>query len=176
MNAATSRRRWRIAPLLALTTALALAITFAGPAAALDEDISIDAEGFSHASVTILVGETVTWTNNDAGVTHSVTAEDGTFDSGDLAPGETFAHTFTEAGTYAYSSSGNGEFEGVVVVEVGGIGGNGDAEGLEAETPAPPATGTGTVTPASGMPWMALGGLALMAIAGSALLMARRES
>lgn len=54
---------------------------------------------FSPAEVTIKAGETVTWTNND-GVAHTVTGAD--FDSGSLAPGKTFSHTFPTAGSFDY--------------------------------------------------------------------------
>jgi len=54
---------------------------------------------FSPAAVTVKVGDTVTWTNNDS-VPHTVTGAD--FDSGQLAPGATFSHQFTKAGSFDY--------------------------------------------------------------------------
>jgi aldose sugar dehydrogenase len=57
--------------------------------------------------VQVSVGDTVTWTNDDA-TTHTVTSgedgqPDGTFDSSIMAPGQTFSHTFTEGeGEYPY--------------------------------------------------------------------------
>lgn len=56
---------------------------------------------FGPASLTVKVGATVTWTNSDS-PTHTVTADDGSFDSGNIAPGATFKQTFTKAGTYTY--------------------------------------------------------------------------
>lgn len=44
---------------------------------------------------------TVVWTNEGSAV-HTVTAVNGTFDSGDLAPGETFEFTFEELGANDY--------------------------------------------------------------------------
>jgi plastocyanin len=67
------------------------------------EDASVDIVDFAFdaSSITIEAGSTVTWTNlGDA--THTVTADDGTFDSGELAGGETFSFTFDEPGTYTY--------------------------------------------------------------------------
>lgn len=46
-------------------------------------------------------GKTVTWTH-EGFMNHTVTAVDGTFDSGDLAPGETFEVTFDELGEVDY--------------------------------------------------------------------------
>jgi plastocyanin len=56
--------------------------------------------------VQVSTGATVTWTNDDA-QPHTATsgqnaAPDGRFDSGIMAPGATFEHTFTEAGEYPY--------------------------------------------------------------------------
>jgi plastocyanin len=49
----------------------------------------------------ISVGATFTWTNDDAAV-HTVTANDGSFASGRLGPGQVFTHTFSAPGVYAY--------------------------------------------------------------------------
>ncbi len=76
---------------------------------------------FSPKIDTVAVGSTVTWTNKDA-VTHTATADaSGGFDSGDMADGATFAHTFSQAGTYAYhckyhGSAGSGMY-GIIVVK-----------------------------------------------------------
>lgn len=49
----------------------------------------------------IPVGTTVTWTNQDP-IIHTVTAADGSFDSGFMREGETWSHTFEEAGEFEY--------------------------------------------------------------------------
>lgn len=71
---------------------------------------------FEPASITIKAGETVDFVNGSP-LIHTVTADPAkareadnvslpegaeTFDSGNLAPGESFSHTFTEPGTYQY--------------------------------------------------------------------------
>ena len=61
--------------------------------------VSIVNMAFAPDHVTVHVGETVKWTNNDK-VAHTVTGPD--FDSGQLAPGATFSHAFTKAGTFNY--------------------------------------------------------------------------
>jgi plastocyanin len=63
--------------------------------------VSIKDMAFSPASISVTAGTTVTWTNNDA-MTHTVTADDASFDSGNMAQGATYSHKFTTAGTVAY--------------------------------------------------------------------------
>ena len=60
--------------------------------------------GYSPVNITILVGEnnTVTWVNEDT-MPHTVTAFDGSFDSGNLDPGQSFTYTFGKPGTYPYT-------------------------------------------------------------------------
>jgi nitrite reductase (NO-forming) len=57
---------------------------------------------YSVNDLMIPVGTTVTWTNNDPGMIHTVTAVDGTFDSGNIAEGGTFSYTFDTPGTFEY--------------------------------------------------------------------------
>ena len=58
---------------------------------------------YSPDPVTIARGATVIWTNNDS-IAHTVTAKpDATvFDSGSIAPGATFSHTFNSVGDFDY--------------------------------------------------------------------------
>jgi plastocyanin len=87
--------------------------TGAGTAAA--TAVSIANFAFDPASVTVKVGDTVTWTNNDS-TTHTITG-DGGLDSGDVAPGSTFSKTFDKAGTYKYHCSIHPTMTGEVVVQ-----------------------------------------------------------
>lgn len=57
--------------------------------------------GYKPESLDIEVGTTVTWVNNGA-QDHTVTDDDGDFDSGTLKPGEKFTFTFKKAGVYNY--------------------------------------------------------------------------
>ena len=56
---------------------------------------------FQPGRVTVLAGTTVTWVNNGSNV-HTISAQDGSFDSGAVAPGQSFAYTFDEPGEYAF--------------------------------------------------------------------------
>lgn len=74
-----------------------------GPNAVATNSVEIKNLAFNPTPITVTVGTTVTWTNNDT-VTHTVTSTSGpaSFDSGHMEPGNTFSFTFTEAGTYDY--------------------------------------------------------------------------
>jgi len=76
---------------------------------------------FSPKSLRIKKGTTVTWVNQDR-AKHTVTADDGKFDSGDMPSGQTFAHKFDEVGTFPYyclyhGDKGGVDMAGTVVVE-----------------------------------------------------------
>jgi nitrite reductase (NO-forming) len=60
-----------------------------------------DPGDYSPNVLRIKVGTTVTWTNQD-GMMHTVTAVDGSFDSGFLDPGASWSHTFEEPGEWEY--------------------------------------------------------------------------
>jgi len=59
---------------------------------------------FQPSTLTVSVGQEITWTN-DGAVPHTVTADNGSFDSGQLQPGAQYKHSFSAAGTYAYHCS-----------------------------------------------------------------------
>lgn len=75
---------------------------------------------YSPDNITVVIGvnNTVTWTNNDD-VTHTVTADNGAFDSGYLNQGQTWTYTFTTSGVYAYHCSIHPWMTGTVIVESG---------------------------------------------------------
>ena len=67
--------------------------------------------------VTISVGDTVSWVNNDEGILHTVTEVNGAFDSGFVTPGDVFDVTFTEEGTVDYTCLVHPWMVGTVIVE-----------------------------------------------------------
>jgi plastocyanin len=74
--------------------------------------------GYSPALIKVIVGDndTVTWVNND-NAPHTVTADDGSFVSGNIAPGASFSYTFTASGTYKYHCVYHPWMTGTVVVK-----------------------------------------------------------
>ncbi len=84
---------------------------------------------FHPASVTVNVGDTITWTNQDT-APHTATANDGSFDTGNLNKGQSGSHTFTKAGTFAYICSIHPNMKGTVtVLAAGSSGGGGSSSG-----------------------------------------------
>jgi plastocyanin len=61
--------------------------------------VRIEKFAFSPETLTIPVGSKITFTNYDS-VEHTVTAKDGSFDSGLFGQGKSYARTFTKAGEY----------------------------------------------------------------------------
>jgi plastocyanin len=92
-----------------------LALTLAPSAIAATKNVAITRSGFVPASVTIDVGDTITWTNNDT-VNHSVVSDAGLFSSGILTPGQSFSNTFGQNGTFRYRDGTRTGVRGRVVV------------------------------------------------------------
>lgn len=84
------------------------------------EPTSVEAEisGFTFVPdpITIPVGTSVTWTNQDSAA-HTVTSETGLFDSGRLALNASLSHSFTERGTFSYFCTIHPYMKGKVIVE-----------------------------------------------------------
>jgi amicyanin len=77
--------------------------------------IKIKNFAFDPATITLKVGTTVTWINEDS-ASHTITSE-GKFDSGILNKGDTFSYTFNEAGTFEYICTLHPKMKGRVIVE-----------------------------------------------------------
>jgi len=63
--------------------------------------IAVQDDLFNPAQVQTSSGTTLTWSNGGA-EQHTITADDGSFDSGTTNPGDTFSFTFPAPGTYPY--------------------------------------------------------------------------
>jgi len=70
---------------------------------------------FGPKRIEISAGGTVTWTNNDP-LVHTITADDGSWDSGPIEPGKSWSHTFTQPGEYAFHCTPHPFMKSVVVV------------------------------------------------------------
>lgn len=98
------------------------------PAAAASNTVTIQGFAFSPASLTINVGDTVTWVNKDAGVQHSATSDTGVtpaFDTNAFSgaadgSATSSAITFNTAGTFAYHCKIHPSMHGTIVVQAQG--------------------------------------------------------
>ena len=79
--------------------------------------VSVEIKNFAFEpkTVTIKVGQIVTWTNQDSAA-HTVVG-DGGIDSGDLSKGKSYSKTFDTEGTFDYHCSIHPQMTGQVIVE-----------------------------------------------------------
>jgi plastocyanin len=126
---------------------------------------------FSPNSVTVAVGDTVTWKNNGQ-APHTATANDGSFDTGTIQPGGSGSHTFSSAGTFAYVCTIHAGMNGTVRVlaSSGGGGGSsggggstssGSSQSEAAAVASPDAAGTSSTLPMTGL---AVGALVMIGL------------
>ena len=81
------------------------------------KDVEISGFSFSPSTLTISVGDSVIWTNMDS-ATHTITSDSGNeLDSETFSNGNSYSHTFTTAGTYAYHCNIHTSMKGTIVVE-----------------------------------------------------------
>lgn len=145
-------------------SAFVFAVLGAAPAVA--AGVSVIDFSYSPKTVTIQAGESVSWSNNGQSP-HTVTADGGSFDSGNLNPGQGYSHTFSTAGTYAYHCQYHQAqgMVGTVIVQGGGGGTTTPPVGTSL-----PNTGLG-----SGSIGLAVAGIALLLIGGAVLFSLRRR-
>jgi plastocyanin len=126
---------------------------------------------FSPASVTVAVGDTVTW-HNTGQAPHTATANDGSFDTGTINAGGSGSHTFSSAGTFSYICTIHPNMKGTVRVLSSSSGGSGGTSGASSSgtsessaVASPGAAGSSTTLPMTGMAVgaLTLAGLALLA-------------
>jgi plastocyanin len=140
-------------------------------AAAASTGVTIKDFKFGPASVSVNVGDTITWTNQDV-APHTATASDGSFDTGSLSQGKSGSHTFTTAGTFPYICSIHPNMKGTVTVAAanGSTGGGGSGSDPGGTTATPAASDGGSSLPQTGLDIAAVVLLAaLMVAAGTAL-------
>lgn len=92
-----------------------------GSAQSDDATVTMTSEAFDPVEVHITPGQTVLWKNPNF-LTHTVTADDSSFDSGDLGTGGQFMMSFDTPGAYPYycqyhGGPGGEDMSGVIVVD-----------------------------------------------------------
>ncbi len=117
---AARRARWAIALALGaflIGVAAAQSAARAAPAgqAAAQGGVTIHDFSFTPAEITVAVGGTVTWTNQDR-ATHTATSP-GAWDTGRLAPGQSATQRFDTPGVFEYFCAIHPRMRGRVIVE-----------------------------------------------------------
>jgi LPXTG-motif cell wall-anchored protein len=143
--------------------------------------VSIGDNFYAPVTISISVGDTVTW-SNDGQAQHSATANDGSFDTGVFGPGVRRSHTFKTAGHFDYYCLIHGKSQSgtVRVAAASGGGGGGGGAGASASGPSEAtavasadAAGSSSSLPSTGsdgLPPMVLG---LMLLGAGVLLRLR---
>jgi|WetSurMetagenome_2_1015567.scaffolds.fasta_scaffold03169_4 plastocyanin len=83
------------------------------------DEVFIQNMAFNPNSITVTVNTTIIWTNQDP-IAHTVTSDDGLFDSGNIPSNGTYSHTFTQAGTFSYHCTIHPNMTAVVKVNPAG--------------------------------------------------------
>ena len=89
------------------------------PGKDINSPLSVQISGFKFtpSEITIKVGETVTWTNQDS-APHTVTSDLGNeLGSNNLGRGQFYSHTFSQAGTFEYHCGVHPGMKAKVIVE-----------------------------------------------------------
>jgi plastocyanin len=113
--------------------------------------VNIHDRTFDPAQLSVAPGTTVIWTNGDTEA-HTVTADNGLFDSGVLEPGQSYSTWLGGSGTVAYHCKIHPDMKGTVVVDgaIGGASGGGETSmGNPATSSSPAQIGTTAGDPAS---------------------------
>jgi len=78
-----------------------MAPTNGTPVSIVSGSSNLTTTAYSPNPITVAVGGTITWTNND-NTAHTATDDAGGWNSGSIAPGGSFSRTFPSAGTFPY--------------------------------------------------------------------------
>lgn len=145
-----------------VVVAFVLVIGASSPVFAATTNVSITSTGFVPESISITVGDTVVWTNNDT-TDHTATDDELTWDTDIIAPSDTGSQVFATAGTYTYSDTIDPTLTGTITVETAAVESSTTKGGTTSATPKPVAT-TQPVSGVSGptMALMTAGGLLMV--------------
>lgn len=77
--------------------------------------VDIKGMAFGPTSLTVKAGTTVVWENSD-NMAHTVTADDNSFDSGNVAVSTKYSHTFSSTGSFPYHCNYHSGMKGTIVV------------------------------------------------------------
>lgn len=90
--------------------------TYTPPPPSQPNTVSIANMAFGPGSITVSVGTTITWHNND-GINHTSTSNTGVWNTGAIPPGGSKTQTFATAGTFPYHCNIHTMMTGTIIVQ-----------------------------------------------------------
>ena len=149
-------------------TAAALIALFLGAAAVganqqATANVKMAGFAFDPVTLTVNVGDTVTWTNSDT-QPHNATADDGSFKTVDITQGQSTSITATVPGTHTYICTIHPRMKATLIVQAAG------------GAPSLPNTGGGGMAARAAQPWLLLALLGLLACLTLAATILRRRA
>jgi len=93
---------WPVVALVAVVLPATGAVWNAQPSQAAGTVVTVDAEKFDPAEITVAPGAVVTWQNADQSGVHTAKAKDGSFDTGYIDPGGSKDVTMSKPGDFDY--------------------------------------------------------------------------
>jgi plastocyanin len=141
------------------------------PAASAQEDMTVSIQDFSFdpAQISVAPGTKVTWVN-EGQAPHTSTADDGSWDSGTLQPGDDFSFTFDKPGTYTYHCSIHPQMTATVTVSGGGGGTTSSSSAAMSASMSPMASASMSPSASAPQKLGETGGISLPVVAAVALL------
>ncbi|WP_410638917.1 cupredoxin family copper-binding protein [Amycolatopsis sp. lyj-346] len=126
-----------------------LNLPFAGPAAAATQQVMVQGYAYSPATLTVRVGDTVTWMQHDE-APHDVvtTSAPVAFRGPQLSAGQSWSYTFRQPGTYQYYCSVHPDMRASVTVLPAPTTAPPKPASTAPKTTPPRTTGTGTTAAA----------------------------
>jgi len=149
-----------------------VALLVFAPAVSAQDDMTVSIQDFSFdpGQITVAPGTTVTWTNEGPSP-HTTTADDGSWDSGELQQGEDFSFTFDKPGTYTYHCSIHPDMTASVKVSGGGGGGTTSSSSASmSASMSPMASASASASGSAPQDLADTGGISLPLVAAVALL------
>lgn len=161
----TPRRR-RFLRSMAFVPAVLIALFLGAAAVGANNQATVNVKmagfAFDPATLTVNVGDTVTWTNSDT-QPHNATASDGAFKTPDITQGQSTSITATVPGTHTYTCTIHPRMVATLIVQAAG------------GAPALPNTGGGGMAPRAAQPWLLLAAIGLLACGSVATRVLRRR-
>jgi plastocyanin len=102
--------------LLALACSLQPGVGGAATAAPAIHTVVVEGMAFSPATLTVRQGDVVVWVNKDL-FPHTATAQDRSFDSGEIAAGKNWRYVARKTGTLAYVCSLHPTMKAALIVK-----------------------------------------------------------